>query len=416
MPVVTKPNPADPYEQLELAVIGGLILDREVGGSQAIEDIPEYIFVNKTHKLLFNFLVSHPSCRDVVTIMAELKQEKIKISAKTLIDATSTCKSIALLPNYIKQLIEKRKRQTIYSIIFNSKGELSDSDMQDLNDLTELRPADTLRVVPFEELANVNSFDKRYSQRQKLYKDGYPHPTGLATLDDYLGGCHKREILTICGASSKGKTALATQIGVELARKGAKVIEFQLEMDPEHIVDRIISYEAGIENYKIQYAKAGTEDMTRISEYLGKNDFYKIPFFICDSPNVSLPGIKEIVRQHSPDFIIVDYIQIMRFSEGENQERKIAHFMTGMKALVRERDFGALICSQITTQMDGSLEAKGARAIEETSDRMIILDMKKKDMADKVWPMSLIIKKNRHGPVAVVPLKFYRQKLTFSET
>jgi len=207
-----------------------------------------------------------------------------------------------------------------------------------------------------------------------------------------------------------------TQLGVELARKGAKVIEFQLEMDPEHIVDRIISYETGIENYKIQYAKAEDKDLSRIGQSLGENDFYKIPFFICDSPNVSLPGIKEVVRQYTPDFIIVDYIQIMRFNEGENQERKIAHFMTSLKSFVRERNIGAIIGSQVTAQMDGSWDAKGAKAIKETSDRMIILNVKKKDREDKIWPMELIIDKNRHGPVGTMTIKFYRQKLTFSET
>mgnify|MGYP003318345848 FL=1 len=61
-------------------------------------------------------------------------------------------------------------------------------------------------------------------------------PTGLTDLDARLGGMHKQDLIIIAGRPSMGKTALATNIAFNAARKmqeeGRKssVAFFSLEM------------------------------------------------------------------------------------------------------------------------------------------------------------------------------------------
>ena len=44
-------------------------------------------------------------------------------------------------------------------------------------------------------------------------------PTGLRDLDEKLGGLHKSDLLIIAGRPSMGKTALATNIAFNAAKK-----------------------------------------------------------------------------------------------------------------------------------------------------------------------------------------------------
>ena len=44
-------------------------------------------------------------------------------------------------------------------------------------------------------------------------------PTGLRDLDDRLGGLHKSDLIIIAGRPSMGKTALATNIAFNAAKK-----------------------------------------------------------------------------------------------------------------------------------------------------------------------------------------------------
>ena len=44
-------------------------------------------------------------------------------------------------------------------------------------------------------------------------------PTGLKDLDDRLGGLHKSDLIIIAGRPSMGKTALATNIAFNAAKK-----------------------------------------------------------------------------------------------------------------------------------------------------------------------------------------------------
>ena len=71
-------------------------------------------------------------------------------------------------------------------------------------------------------------------------------PTGLRDLDDRLGGLHQSDLIIIAGRPSMGKTALATNIAFNAAKKlqesGRKssIAFFSLEMSSEQLSTRII--------------------------------------------------------------------------------------------------------------------------------------------------------------------------------
>ena len=66
-------------------------------------------------------------------------------------------------------------------------------------------------------------------------------PTGLTDLDDRLGGLHKSDLIIIAGRPSMGKTALATNIAFNAAKKlQEKVKNPQLLFFTRNVIRTII--------------------------------------------------------------------------------------------------------------------------------------------------------------------------------
>ena len=94
-------------------------------------------------------------------------------------------------------------------------------------------------------------------------------PTGLADLDEKLGGLHKSDLVILAGRPSMGKTALATNIAYHAAQnimskqEKSSVAFFSLEMSSEQLSTRILSEQARIKSDDIRRGKVTEEEINR---------------------------------------------------------------------------------------------------------------------------------------------------------
>ena len=113
--------------------------------------------------------------------------------------------------------------------------------------------------------SSLIKFDEAMRQTIEMASNAYKNeegivgvPTGLTDLDDRLGGLHKSDLLIIAGRPSMGKTALATNIAFNAARKmqeeGRKssVAFFSLEMSSEQLSTRILAEQSRIKSNDIR--------------------------------------------------------------------------------------------------------------------------------------------------------------------
>ena len=398
-------------EPLELACLGGLFLDEE---NRYIETIPDWVFHDPDIKACFEFLKANPQIHDITSAAAQIRKERnIKGIGTILTSAFNATSGVSMLPHHLRQLKELRRTERIYNIVQKGQGTITDAELEIIHELSCPQVNEELSVKSFEELAMT--FEERYNKRLKLHKNGVPYPTGLVNLDDFIQGVHKKQLIVIEAGTSRGKTALMTQIGMTNAKKGKKVVMFQCEMGAEQIADRMISNETGLENHKIQYGKLNAEDGKRIMETFEKNEFYKIPFHICYSPKLTIAGIKQVINIYKPDVVIVDHIQILHWTSN-NIPQEMGETTYAMVELAKDKDFALILGSQLTEGLTDSY-AKGCRAVEEAADTVLILKFGKgHNASERIWNLNFWIKKQRHGPVGSIDnIKFYRHNLTFSE-
>ena len=267
-------------------------------------------------------------------------------------------------------------------------------------------------------------------------------PTGLRDLDDRLGGLHKSDLVIIAGRPSMGKTALATNIAFNAAKKiqetGKKssVAFFSLEMSSEQLSTRILAEQSRIKSNDIRRGKISEEQFDTFLE-TSKN-IADLPMFIDETPAISIAALsnraRRIKRIHGLDMVVVDYIQLMTAvnSRRDGRVQEISEITQGLKALAKELSVPVLALSQLSRaveQRDNNkpqlADLRESGSIEQDADVVMFvyreayyLERKEPRPATveyaewqaKMGEVSnmaeIIVGKQRHGPTGNVFLEF----------
>jgi len=239
-----------------------------------------------------------------------------------------------------------------------------------------------------------------------------------------------------------GKTALATNIAFNAARKlqesGKKssIAFFSLEMSSEQLSTRILAEQSRIKSNDIRRGRISDEQFDKFIE-TSKN-ISELPLFIDETPAISIAAVsnraRRIKRLHGLDMIVVDYIQLMKGTtfNKENRVQEISQITQGLKAIAKELSVPVLALSQLSRQVEHRDDHKpqlsdlrDSGSIEQDADVVMFVYregyyLEKKEprpatVEHAEWQAKMnevsnlaeiIIGKQRHGPTGNVMLEF----------
>ncbi len=275
-------------------------------------------------------------------------------------------------------------------------------------------------------------------------------PTGLSDLDDRLGGLHKSDLVIIAGRPSMGKTALATNIAFNAAKKiqqdGRKstIAFFSLEMSSEQLSTRILAEQSRIKSNDIRRGRISEDQFDKFIE-TSKN-ISELPLYIDETPAISIAALsnraRRIKRLYGLDMVVVDYIQLMRaanFRDGRVQE--ISEITQGLKALAKELSVPVLALSQLSRAVEQRDDKKPmlsdlreSGSIEQDADVVMFVFRQSYYLKNKEprpatvehaeWQAKmneishlaeLLILKQRHGPTGTIMLEFEEMFTRFKD-
>jgi replicative DNA helicase len=220
-------------------------------------------------------------------------------------------------------------------------------------------------------------------------------PTGLADLDNTIGGLTPKRLVVIGARSGDGKSTLALQIALNRALVGDKVLMFSLEMPPEELSSRAIANLAGIEMFARRRAfNVGEKDgiahaISRLTE---------CGFSIYDKPEVDIRLICAAARKQKEttglDLLVVDYLQLVECHEvkrdGSNwREREVATAAKYLRKLSQELD--CVVIAPVQLNDEGLV--RESRAIKNEASLLMILSKEE----DRPNVMLCDIEKHRVG-------------------
>ena len=257
--------------------------------------------------------------------------------------------------------------------------------------------------------------------------------TGITDLDKYTGGLHKGEVTILAARPSVGKTALALQIAVQVARKGKTVQIFSREMSQIQLGVRLIANQGKIDGQRMRTGHIREEDWKKI---VGTQaELSNLPLYINDESS-TIPDIRAVCaqkRHKGLDFVIIDYMQLIEpHKKSDTREREVAEISRAIKKMSLEFDIPIIALSQLnrsTANKRPTLDTlRESGAIEQDADNVILLHKPdEKDVPSSEISMyrtlksvgmdyvEVIIAKQRNGPTGMFTMNYNPKYMEFRD-
>ncbi|EDY16002.1 replicative DNA helicase [Chthoniobacter flavus Ellin428] len=277
----------------------------------------------------------------------------------------------------------------------------------------------------------IHSIEELYDRRGAI--TGLP--TGFAELDKMTDGLHGAEMIVIAARPSMGKTALAMNIAEHIALEAKHAVAvFSLEMSTSQLVQRLLCSRARVNLGSIRNGFLSERDFPALTSAAAKLAESKI--FIDDTPGLSILELRAKARrlksQHDIRAIFIDYLQLLRSTSRraqDNRQLEIAEISSGIKSLAKELNIPIVVLAQLNRNPESrSGESKGrprlsdlreSGSIEQDADVVGLLVREEyyaeneEDKKESEGKATLIIAKQRSGPVGDCPLTFLKEFTRF---
>ena len=153
-----------------------------------------------------------------------------------------------------------------------------------------------------------------YDRLEELAASGSEIPglsTGLHDLDRKINGLNKTDLILIAARPGMGKTAIALNICLNVAKTYEKTVAFfSLEMSREQLVMRLLSTESFVENQKLTTGHLEDDDWSKLS--IASSALSQTDIRVDDNPAITVAEINAKCRRlDNLGLVLIDYLQLM---------------------------------------------------------------------------------------------------------
>nr|WP_325204254.1 replicative DNA helicase [uncultured Oscillibacter sp.] len=251
--------------------------------------------------------------------------------------------------------------------------------------------------------------------------------TGLSAIDQKITGLNKSDLILLAARPGMGKTSLALNVALNVAREGRTVAVFSLEMSREQLATRLLSSEALVENNRLRTGLLRETDWEKIAG--AATVLNRLDIRIDDNPLLSVADMNAKCRRlDGLSLVVVDYLQLMTSAGGgsrggENRQQVVSDMSRMLKIMAKELNVPVICLSQLSRAnekrddkrpMLSDLRESGA--IEQDADIVLFLyrDDYYNEDSEKHNIAECIVAKNRHGETGKVELRWMPEYTQFS--
>lgn len=415
--------------EAEQSVLGSILIDPESLFKIADFLMPEHYYDSRNEVIYKAVLELYEKRRpiDMITVPTQLKKSGALTVAggvgylTDLVNNTPTSANIETYAHLIKDAFTRRSMIKVSAKI----GELAFNDADNVNELLDKAETEIFAIsqdylkqdfVPVRRTLET-SFDRiEYLHKTKGALRGVS--TGLKNMDRILNGLQESNLIILAARPSVGKSSLAINIAEYAAvTKKAPVGIFSLEMSREQLVDRMLSSQSGVDNWKISTGNLSDQDFKDLGDAMG--ELAEAPIYIDDTPGISIMEMRTKARRLHLDkglkLLIVDYLQLARGRNLENRVQEVSEISQALKNIARELKIPVLACAQLSRaveQRGGKVpqlsDLRESGSIEQDSD--VVMFLYRPDEEDRSY-IKLLVSKHRNGPTGDIDL-FFKGEIT----
>jgi replicative DNA helicase len=417
----------------EAGVIGGLL----IGGAEAFDSVADVLtagsFYNITNGLIYasiERLATEGASVDVVTVCERLRAAGTDIDVMTLHEFTQQYVGARVMRQHAELVADRSASRALVQAAEDVRAIAADVAVP-LNDRLNQSQARLEKVQQAKtkmEPRKVEAFVVGFLDRLQDIADGKVQPgilTHFPLLDSMLGGGLKggKQII-IAARPSVGKSSLAQQICLTLARDGVPSAVLSMEMGCAELTDRAVANLGRVRLDGIGNGKLDSDEYTRVAEAV--EAMRDLPLFFDEQPALGLGDIvakaRALKRKHGLKVLAIDYLQLCAAGkQGDSRHHQIEEISRGLKALAKQLDITVITLSQLNREVEKRAsgrpvlsDLKESGAIEEDAD--VVLMLWRHQMHDGSSVIGCAVPKNRQGRVGEFALHFEGQYQRWSES
>ena len=432
----------------EMAVLGAMLLDGEAV-TDALEILKPEHFYKEAHQKIFaamKTLVERSQAVDIVTLSEELKKNNLltqlggEVYLTQLVDKVATAAHVKHYAEIVyKKFVVRDLIHTATGLVQRCYKE-EDDDPQILIDtaadqIYKLSQKQKLSgFISAKDLAPQVMAELEKSFQNKNAIQGVP--TGLDEFDHKTGGLRKSDLIILGARPSQGKTALALNIAHHACVEcGIPVAFFSLEMGRNSIFERMLGAAAMVEIHKLRTGWFDRNKWSDLTRELGR--LSAAPFYIDDTSGISITELRMRSRRLASELkkqgkelglIVIDYLQLIRGGERriESRQQEVSEISRMLKDLARTLNVPVMALSQLSRKNEDKTrtdnkpllsDLRESGSIEQDADVVALIHRDwyyKRDDESLKNKATLIIAKQRNGPVGDIDLAFFGEYALFT--
>ena len=426
--------------EAEQSVLGSMLID-----SRCVAEVigilrPDDFFLQQNRDIyetiytMFNF----SETIDPVTVLEKMKvrgvaDDKTPEYLMELMEVTPTAANVGQYAGIVRDRAMLRNlavaagdiRETVFAGV-GTPAEILESAEKKIYALRNGNAGETLQHIG---VVLVNVFDRL----DELSRSDSAFPglsTGLHDLDRKINGLNKSDLLLIAARPGMGKTSLALNIALDVAKKSAKTVAFfSLEMSREQLAMRLLSNDSFVDNQKLLTGRLTEEEWTKIS--IASSALSQTDIRVDDNPSISVAEMNAKCRRlDNLGLVLIDYLQLMtsagngQTSNNANRVQVVSDISRALKIMAKELNVPVICLSQLSRANESRTDKRPmlsdlreSGAIEQDADEVLFIyrddyyhpDTPEKNVAE------IIVAKNRHGETGTVKLQWLPQFTTFAD-
>jgi len=430
-----------PHNFLAEKIVLSCLLTSPEAVNIILNNLTTEMFYFKNHQEIYNIILKMHRQKisvDSITLVTFVRDNGIltKVGGiKVLFELINQIPNLLYLPDYIRLIQDKFIRRSLIYLGYKTinSSYITNIPLENiLNDLeteffTLLSGVESQTILSSADLLSKVLIDLKQKCLQPF---GPGLLTGFYDLDSLIQGFQNSDLIIIASRPSMGKTALCLKLAVNILKTyQLPIVFFSLEMSKEQLIYRLLSSETKISNLRLRSGNISKNDWLILNNRI--RQLSSLPFFIDDTPNLSISDIRKKVKkiiseQTQIGLIIIDYLQLMQNSKShtDNRVQELSSITRSLKLLAREFNIPVITLSQLSRNVETRLnkrpilsDLRESGSIEQDADLVLML------YRDSYYSFNsidselaeLIIAKQRNGPLGTIKLKFDEKYTDFAE-
>jgi len=421
-------------ESAEKAVIGSCLVNKEIipDTLSMLEPVdfyaPQHFNIFKGIKTLYD----KKTVPDIITITEYLKDKGIldSVGGASYISNMASCSVNSGNVEYYARIVrEKAVLRELELTLVNITNQITGcEDAEVLLNEAEKKIMALNLYRKDTDVEDVTTIAKRtmkiIEERAKRKTKLIGLSTGLSDLDNMTLGFQNKQLIIIGGRPSKGKSALGLNIATYLALyKQVPVAFFSIEDSKERIVNRIFASQSRVDNRRVRLGSMDSDEWSAVADAV--TELTNAPLYIADASYLNRHELnrtaRRLKRNKGIQILFIDYLQLLIGDVSANREREISSISLSLKALSKELSIPVVAMAQLNRNplYRGSKprlsDLRESGAIENDADVVMLLHRPNIEKAEQeeCEITSLIIAKQKDGPIGEINMLFHKKYLRF---